>query len=75
MTDAALRHVAAEPFLYRRHPRQAACRSGWAEEGRPSGPSGGIDVDRLGSALMEAIDRLLQAEAIAQGRATVLGLH
>ena len=32
--DAALRHVAAEPSLHRRHPRQAAGRSGWAEEGR-----------------------------------------
>jgi hypothetical protein len=28
-----------------------------------------------GSALMVAIDWLLQAEAIAQGRSTVLGLH
>ena len=32
--DSALRHVAAEPSLHRRHPRQAACRSGWAKEGR-----------------------------------------
>ena len=31
--DAVLRHVAAEPSLHRRHPRQAACRAGWAEEG------------------------------------------
>jgi exodeoxyribonuclease V alpha subunit len=43
--------------------------------GQKKGPSGGTDVDRLGSALMEAIDRLLKAEAIAQGRSTVLGLH
>jgi hypothetical protein len=33
MTDAALRHVAAEPCLHGRHARQAACRSGSAEEG------------------------------------------
>ena len=27
-------HVAAQFALHRRHPRQAACGSGWAEEGR-----------------------------------------
>ena len=32
--DAALRHAAAEPALYRRHTRQAAGRAGRAEEGR-----------------------------------------
>ena len=31
--DAALRHVAAQFALHRRHPRQAAGRAGWAEEG------------------------------------------
>ncbi len=31
--DATLRHVAAEPSLHRRHPRQAAGRVGWTEKG------------------------------------------
>jgi exodeoxyribonuclease V alpha subunit len=48
--DATLRHVAAEPSLHRRHPRQAAGRVGWTEKGnRHRGPQ------RLGpAALVEA---------------------
>ena len=48
--DAALRHAAAQFVLHRRHPRQAACRSGWAEEGHRHRGS-----QRLGpAALVEA---------------------
>jgi ATP-dependent RecD-like DNA helicase SH3 domain len=32
--DAALHYVAAKPSLHRRHPRKAASRVGWTEEGR-----------------------------------------
>ena len=54
--DAALRHAAAEFSLHRRHPRQAACRSGWTEEGRRHrgaqrlGPAAVVEAARVASA-------------------------
>ena len=63
-TRPALRHVATEPPIYRRHPRQAARGSGWAEEGRRH-----RGAQRLGPAA------LVEAAGVAVSRPVPLAAH
>jgi hypothetical protein len=71
MTDAALRHVAAEPSLHGRHPRQAAGRAGWAEEGRRH-----RGAERLGpTALVEAGGMVERERLEALRECMIVGRH
>jgi hypothetical protein len=55
--------AAAEPALHRRHPRQAASRAGWAEEGRRY-----CGAQRLGSAAMVEAKRVTASQPKANFR-------